>query len=365
LTALVADPERVDDAVAVDELIAAFPPDLVDAVIRKTGREEQRSRSLPARTVVYCVLGLAAFPGRPYEAVMGTVADGLARAGGSVVPSPPTKAALTRARTRLGVDPLRVLFEESGAVEPHPVLRGPDGRRIVRLECRILEVPDTGGNRARLRGRGAVGADGLPRPEVQVSALVCSGSGTIVDATVGASAEGRVGVETLLLAGRGPGSLLVAGPDEFRYSLWDSAGRLGWNLLCEPGPRVTLCVEDELEDGTFLSVLHEHRDERRWGDGVPVRVVGAAVADAGGPPSTGPLLVTSLLDCSRSSPGELRRWYRTGREGPSPAVHPVGAGRLPSRLRSKDPELAVQEVFAHLCLARTAGSNPAGAFRWS
>jgi len=38
-----------------------FPPGLVDEVVAASGRGEQRSRLLPARLVVYYVLGLALF----------------------------------------------------------------------------------------------------------------------------------------------------------------------------------------------------------------------------------------------------------------------------------------------------------------
>ena len=38
-----------------------FPPELVDRVVAEAGRREQRQRLLPARVVVYYVLGLAQF----------------------------------------------------------------------------------------------------------------------------------------------------------------------------------------------------------------------------------------------------------------------------------------------------------------
>jgi len=38
-----------------------LPPDLVDRVVAEAGRKEVRHRLLPARVVVYYVLGLALF----------------------------------------------------------------------------------------------------------------------------------------------------------------------------------------------------------------------------------------------------------------------------------------------------------------
>jgi hypothetical protein len=42
-------------------LTAAIPADLVDEVIEEAGCREKRRRRLPARTVVYFVLGLCLF----------------------------------------------------------------------------------------------------------------------------------------------------------------------------------------------------------------------------------------------------------------------------------------------------------------
>ena len=38
-----------------------FPPDLVDEVIAEVGRTEQRNRSLPARVMAYCSIGMALY----------------------------------------------------------------------------------------------------------------------------------------------------------------------------------------------------------------------------------------------------------------------------------------------------------------
>ena len=51
--------QRLSDHVALGVLTRTFPPGLVDEVVQAAGRGEQRSRLLPARLVVYYVLGLA------------------------------------------------------------------------------------------------------------------------------------------------------------------------------------------------------------------------------------------------------------------------------------------------------------------
>ena len=64
--------------IAIGVLTRTFPPELVDRVIAKTGRGEQRQRLLPARVVVYYTLAMCLFAHVGYEEVMRLLAEGLA-----------------------------------------------------------------------------------------------------------------------------------------------------------------------------------------------------------------------------------------------------------------------------------------------
>src|SRR2546429_8435926 len=103
--------ERLPDRIAVGLLTVTSPPELVDRVVAETGRVQRRSRLLPARVVVYYVLAMCLFFGQGCEEVARLLTEGLAYArrwqGTWRVP---TTAAITRARARLGPEPLRALF---------------------------------------------------------------------------------------------------------------------------------------------------------------------------------------------------------------------------------------------------------------
>jgi hypothetical protein len=114
--------ERLSDRIAIGVLTRAFPPRLVDEVIAETGRGEQRSRLLPARVVVYFVLAMCLFFGQPCEEVARLLGEGLGNRERSW--RVPTTAAIGRARRRLGVEPLKLLFA-----------------RV----CRPVAVPETAG----------------------------------------------------------------------------------------------------------------------------------------------------------------------------------------------------------------------------
>jgi hypothetical protein len=83
----------------------------VDDVLQETGRAEQRSRLLPARVVVYFVLAMCLFSGQSYVEVARLLTHGLQSARRwRCAWTVPSTAAIWRARSRLGVAPLRTLF---------------------------------------------------------------------------------------------------------------------------------------------------------------------------------------------------------------------------------------------------------------
>jgi hypothetical protein len=94
---------RLPDRIAIGVLTRTFPPELVDRVIERTGRAEQRQRLLPARVVVYYTLAMCLFAHVGYEEVMRLLVEGLAWArrwrGAWQVPD---KSSIARARARLG-----------------------------------------------------------------------------------------------------------------------------------------------------------------------------------------------------------------------------------------------------------------------
>src|SRR5215217_7773597 len=102
---------RISDHVALGVLTTTIPADLVDAVLAETGRQSQRQRQLPARLVVYYVLALALYAQASYGEVLRCLLEGVRWLHlGGVDPALATKSAITRARSRLGAEPLKALF---------------------------------------------------------------------------------------------------------------------------------------------------------------------------------------------------------------------------------------------------------------
>ncbi|MFG1883075.1 transposase domain-containing protein [Micromonospora sp. NPDC049102] len=108
--------------------------------LEETGTREKRLRLLPSRVVVYFVLTLALFERCSYRATWGKLTASLAQ----LSLARPSVSSLARARRRIGVAPLRRLFETlTGGVgqpgQPGVFYRG---LRTVAIDGTHLHVPD-------------------------------------------------------------------------------------------------------------------------------------------------------------------------------------------------------------------------------
>ena len=101
--------DRLPDRVAIGVLTKTFPPELVDQVIDQAQAREQRKRSLPARSTTYFTLAMWLWREHGYEEVLRQLIDGLVWDGPDEA-DVAWSGSITKARARLGVQPLRLLF---------------------------------------------------------------------------------------------------------------------------------------------------------------------------------------------------------------------------------------------------------------
>src|SRR3954453_19838064 len=144
-------------------LTAQIGPGLVDEVVAAAGATQRRVRLLPARAVVYFVLALCFFSGADaagppgYRSVARWLTTGLRQPPNALrVPSSP---ALSRARQRLGAEPLQLLFERLRGPRATPATAGAFafGRRLVAWDSTGIDVPDTEANAAEFGRAGGAG----------------------------------------------------------------------------------------------------------------------------------------------------------------------------------------------------------------
>ena len=351
--------QRLSDHISLGVLTRVFPPDLVDEVLAECGRVERRHRLLPARVVVYYVLGLALFSTSSYEEVMRMLVAGLSWASGwSREWSVPTKAALFQARKRLGSEPLGALYAKVAVGLADPQVAGDFYRswRLMSIDGLCLDVADTDANVERFgrppssRGGGRGGAF----PQVRVLGLAECGTHAIVDAAIGSYRQGEQTLAESVLRSLKPGLLLLADRGFFSYTLWDKSRATGADLLWRLKSNAVLPVETRYSDGSFASHIYPGTKERRNHiDGIAVRVVEYTLegGDADTETERTYRLLTTITDPDAAPAHELARLYSQRWEIETAfgelKTHQRGPGLV---LRSKMPDGVIQEVYGYLCV---------------
>src|SRR4051794_10803583 len=93
---------RLSEHVTLGVLARVVPVDLVDAVLRETGRQNWRARQLVPRVVVYYVMALTLYAHASYDAVLRELVEGLRWLHwDGVTLGLACKSAITQARVRL------------------------------------------------------------------------------------------------------------------------------------------------------------------------------------------------------------------------------------------------------------------------
>jgi hypothetical protein len=350
--------------VSVGVLTRVFPPGVVDEVIEAAGRTEQRHRSLPARVMAYFAIGMGLYSEGSYEDVLAQLTDGLSWASGWAQQYPlPSKSAIFQARQRLGSQPLVDLFARVAAP-----LGGPDtpgvwvaGRRLVAVDGTCLDVADTPANDEHFGRAGVAKGEKAAFPMARVLAVAECGTHAIFAAHVGAYTESEASLaRELLPAALEPGMLLTADRGFFSYALWRRAVATGADLLWRirtdrSGPKPEH-VQD-LPDGTWLARLQQgHSAAARNAEPMLVRVIDYTLDDGrdddarDGAAGTVYRLFTTLLDPEHAPAVDLASAYAQRWEIESAfdelKTHQRGPRVV---LRSKSPELVLQEIWGHLC----------------
>ena len=348
--------QRLSDHISIGVLTRVFPPELVDRVVAETGRKEVRHRLLPARVVVYYVLGLALFSEASYEEVMRNLVEGLSWASGwEKAWNVPTKASLFKARTRLGPKPLAALFGAVAVPMATEETKGAFYRswRLMSIDGTCLDLADTADNEEHFGRPGSGRGEGRGAfPQVRVVALAESGTHALLAANPGPLSEGETTLARGLLSALGPGMLVLADRNFYSFKLWNEARATGAELLWRTKSNHVLPVEERLADGSYLSVLHEVVKNHRRRSDVVVRVVEYGLDDPGRPDVEGRYrLITTITDPDRAPAPELAALY------PERWEFETALGELKTHqrgprvvLRSKFPDGVTQELYGYLCV---------------
>jgi hypothetical protein len=327
-----------------------IPPDEVLQVLEETGCLDARRCTLTFEVTCWLVLAMGVLTEMPIRQVF-KAARRLFRDEDT-----PHRSSLCRARQRLGVAPVRFLFER--IARPLANLATPGafykGLRLMGLDGVIYNVPDSDANAAAFgypqggRGRGAF-------PQVRKLSLVELGTHAEQAFVVKGlkekdSAEKKM-VPALLRHLRA-GMLLLWDRGFLSYNLWQAV-QLRCHLLARVTARLILRPIKSLPDGSYLAKLYPSSHERTHDRcGIVVRVIRYTHNDPRRVEcGKDHVLLTTLLDASAHPAGEMiniyhERWEIELTFDEQKTHQTPPRATKPAHLRSETPLGVIQEIYA-------------------
>jgi hypothetical protein len=345
------DGPRISDLVTLGVLTTTVPAALIDAVLVATQRQSQRHRQLPAPVVVYYVMALALYAQASYGEVLRCLLEGVRwlRLGGLDAMGA-SKSAITRARIRLGVTPMRELFQRVAHPMADPGTPGAwyRGRRLVSVDGTTIDLPDTPELAAQF-GRPGASRGASSFPKLRLVGLIETGTHAMFAVAVGRYDTSEVRLTPRVLQHLQPNMVCLADRAFVGFELWRLAAATGADLLWRVRINHKLPCHQRLPDGSYLSRLYASPKQRRHDEGGQVvRVIDyrlEGIVDAE------PLyrLVTTLLDPVAAPAPELAALYHERWESESTFAElkvTLPGERL--MLRSRRADLVEQELYGLL-----------------
>lgn len=328
-----------------------IPRAVVEKILEETDRESVRHRKLPAYLMMYYVIAAALMVSVSAREVLRQlvreVRDQLPDAKVGIA----SRAAICKARGRLGVQPIRQLFEQVVRPIAKRTTQGAWFKRLrlVAIDGSSLHLQDTAGNRKRYGKAGAAKGKTSPLPLIRFVALCEIGTRVLFAARMAPWKISEVALAKQLIDRLEPGMLCLADRLFYGFELWNQAVATGAQLLWRVQKKIPLPRLRTLSDGSYLSEVRARstapvaKRARR----IPVRVIEFNITV--GAKRKYYRVITTLLDPRKAPALELANLYakRWGIETAFAELKTYlkGPGVL---LRSQRPELVEQDFYGLL-----------------
>jgi hypothetical protein len=342
---------RITDYISLGVIAKFFPVEKVRKVLEQTGRASVRERDLPAHVVVYYVIALALYMRSSYREVLRCLLEGVQwLLDPSAAVKVAGKSGISQARSRLGVEPVKALYEAVVIPIAERRTKGAWYRdwRLVSLDGSTLDVADTAENQEAF-GRPNASRGSSAFPKLRFVGLLENGTHVLWGAQIAPYATDEITLAQKLVPALQKGMLCLA--DRFfpGYQLWQAAAQTGADLLWRARQNARLEIDRRLPDGSYLSHLYlcisDRRNRRK---AIVVRAIDYRLKDV---PDAASVyrLITTILDPKQAPAAELAALYHERWEIETALdelkTHLRGAQIV---LRSKTPELVEQEFYGLL-----------------
>ena len=289
------------EQVSFDALSTIIDDTVIEAAIESCGAQEQRVRKLPARLIVWLCILMHVYSRQGLVAVLRQSVKGTRLVRDENVRVVANKSSISKARYRLGSEPLKQVFE--AVCQPIATPQTPGafafGRRVVALDGSVEAMADTAENEGYFgRQQGTRRAAGSAFPQVRcVYACEC-GTHAIFDAAFLPYGDHELKGAQRLLRSITPEMLVLLDTGLYSFDLFEGLVERGADLLVRVRRNVRPRCVERLSDGTYLADLYPSDPAgRRAGKRLRVRVLEYTLDDPDRPGHGEPhCLVTTLLD---------------------------------------------------------------------
>ena len=337
--------------VNIGSFIQQYPLKRVKQILKKTKKASVRERSLPAHVVVYYVIVLSLFLNESYREVLNWMFEGLNYVYGRGIKFKiPVKSAITQARQRLGVEPLKAMYDEFVKPIATEKTKGAWYRKwlVASLDGSTMDITDTPENEQEFgRSKGKNGDSAYPK--LRFTALIENGTRALFGSYFAAYNISELALARKTIKHLGKGMLCMADRNFFGYEFFKLALETGADILWRLKKTTILPAEQILADGSYLSTFYPSDRARKKGiDGISVRVIEYRLQ---GVKEAEPYyrLVTTILEPEEAPAAELGALYHERWQIETALkelkTYLPGANIL---LRSKTPELVKQEFYAFM-----------------
>lgn len=326
-----------------------IPPEAVRQALQATGRTNQRRCTLTHEVIFWVVLAMGLLTDLPIRQVFKHARR--LRVGETT----PHRSSLCVARRRLGIAPVRHVFERL----VHPLARPETpgafyrGFRLVGLDGTVYDVPDSQAN-AAVFARPSAGPRGDGAfPQIRKLSLVELGTHVELAFVVRSIALGEQSMVGGLLRHLTAEMLLLWDRNFFSYALWKAVTARDVKLLARVKSNLILRPIRNLADGSYLAKVYPTPEDRRKDrQGIVVRVIRYTLDD---PQRVGHgevhTLITNLFDEDLYPAKELimmyhERWEQELVYDEQKTHQDPRRATKPAQLRSETPAGVIQEVYA-------------------
>ncbi|WP_143661123.1 IS4 family transposase [Streptomyces sp. M41(2017)] len=261
---------------------------------------------MPAGEGVRCL-----FARESYEEVLRVLTSGIP---GSGALARVNRSSLCRARARLGEDVLETVFRQVAGPLATPATPGAwwRGLRLLALDGTQFDLPDSTSNGDTFDGPSATGGVPFGIPQVRAVVLAEVGTHGVLDARLGGYRDGERGLAYPLAGSTGPGDLVIADRGFWSVEFAHVFTMAGADLLVRLQSNHLGTVQEELPDGSYLSMARPGKEVRlraaREGRSLPKYVIYRVITFAKDDKVA--YLGTTLLDPEQHPAAELVALYR-------------------------------------------------------